>query len=133
MSSQFDLTGRTALVTGAARGLGFAYAKGLAAAGAEVVLNDLREVNVAEAADKLRAQGYKARGMAFDITDESAVAKAFATLDQEGVEIDILINNAGIQFRKPLLELEPAISIPGKGVASALLSACASQKVERIA
>jgi gluconate 5-dehydrogenase len=106
MSSLFDLTGRTALVTGAARGLGFAYAEGLAAAGAAVVINDLREDSVAAAVDKVRARGLDARGLAFDITDETAVAAAFARLDRDGVEIDIVINNAGIQFRKPLLELE---------------------------
>lgn len=44
--------------------------------------------------------------MAFDVTDEKAVSAAFAALDQEGVEVDILINNAGIQFRKPLVDLE---------------------------
>jgi gluconate 5-dehydrogenase len=106
MSALFDLTGRTALITGAGRGLGFAYAEGLAAAGAAVVINDLREENLTEAIGKLQAKGYKVRGLAFDVTDEAAVAAAFAALDQDGVEVDILINNAGIQFRKPLVELE---------------------------
>ena len=106
MSNLFDLTGRTALVTGAGRGLGFAYAQGLAAAGAEVVINDVREENVTGAVEKIRSDGYKARAKAFDITDETAVANAFMELDHDGVEIDILINNAGIQFRKLLVELE---------------------------
>ena len=106
MSSLFDLSGRTALVTGAARGLGFAYAEGLAAAGATVVINDLREESVSEAVAKLLAKGFKALGKAFDITDEAVVDKAFAEFDRDGVEIDILVNNAGIQFRKPMLELE---------------------------
>jgi gluconate 5-dehydrogenase len=106
MPTLFDLTGRTALITGAGRGLGFAYAQGLAAAGAGVVINDVREENTAGAVEKLRANGYKARAKPFDITDEAAVAKAFAELDRDGVEIDILVNNAGIQFRKLLVELE---------------------------
>jgi gluconate 5-dehydrogenase len=106
MSTLFDLTGRTALITGAGRGLGYAYARGLAAAGAEVVINDLRGESVTEAVGKLRSDGYEARAKAFDITDEPAVAKAFEELDHEGVEIDILVNNAGIQFRKLLVELE---------------------------
>ncbi len=106
MSALFDLTGRTALITGAGRGLGFAYAEGLAAAGAAVVINDLCEENLTEALGKLQAKGYKVRGLAFDVTDEAAVAAAFAALDQDAVDVDILINNAGIQFRKPLVELE---------------------------
>ncbi len=110
--SPFDLGGRTALVTGAARGLGLAYAEGLAAAGATVFINDLSEARVNAAVEALSAKWDKLRGsfrgLAFDITDEVAVAAAFAELDREGVAIDILINNAGIQFRKPLLELELA-------------------------
>ena len=106
MSSLFDLTGRTALITGAGRGLGFAYAEGLAAAGAAVVINDLHEENLLEAMGKLQSQGYTARRLVFDVSDEDAVSSAFAELDRDGVDVDILINNAGIQFRKPLVELE---------------------------
>jgi len=54
----------------------------------------------------LQAKSYRARTSAFDVTDEEAVAAAFSVLDQEGVDVDILINNAGIQFRKPLVDLE---------------------------
>ncbi|TKI08523.1 SDR family oxidoreductase [Martelella alba] len=106
MTALFDLSGKTALITGSARGLGFAYAQGLAAAGAKVVLNDLRVDPLNEAVDKLRQQGYQALGGAFDVTSESAVEEAFAQWDAQGVEIDILINNAGIQYRKPMVELE---------------------------
>jgi gluconate 5-dehydrogenase len=106
MSALFDLSGRTALITGAGRGLGFAYAEGLAAAGAAVVINDLRAENMKDALARLQANGCHVRGLAFDVTDEKAVADAFAELDGDGVEVDILINNAGIQFRKPLVELE---------------------------
>lgn len=106
MNNLFDLTGRTALITGSGRGLGLAYAQGLAAAGAAVVINDLRTENLTDAVAKLRAQGYIASGLAFDVTDEAAVNAAFEQLDRDGVEIDILINNAGIQFRKPMVDLE---------------------------
>lgn len=106
MSGLFDLTGRTALITGSGRGIGLAYAEGLAAAGAAIVINDLREENLIDAVAKLKAKGYDVRGLAFNVADEAAVIAAFQTLDKDGVAIDILINNAGIQLRKPMVELE---------------------------
>lgn len=106
MSGLFDLTGRTALITGSSRGIGLAYAEGLAAAGAAVVINALHEENMSEAVARLRAKGYSARGLAFNVAKEAAVIAAFEQLDRDGVEVDILINNAGIQFRKPMVELE---------------------------
>ncbi|MBB5496655.1 SDR family oxidoreductase [Paraburkholderia sp. MM5384-R2] len=106
MTSLFDLSGRTALVTGSTRGIGFALAEGLAMAGARVILNGTQADTVAAAAKRLADQGHDARGRAFDVTDEQAVAAAFAQWDHDGVQIDIVINNAGIQFRKPLVELE---------------------------
>ena len=104
----FDLKGRTALITGSSRGLGRAMAEGLAQAGAAIVLNGTDPVRVAAAAAALRAEGRTVHEAPFDVTDEPAIVSAFATLDAQGVEIDILINNAGIQFRKPMLELETA-------------------------
>ncbi|HHG8772193.1 TPA: SDR family oxidoreductase [Raoultella planticola] len=106
MNALFDLKGKTALVTGSARGLGFAYAEGLAASGASIILNDIRESLLQESVDKLHSKGYEAQGVAFDVTDEAAVENVFAKLDDEGVQVDILINNAGIQYRKPMVELE---------------------------
>jgi gluconate 5-dehydrogenase len=108
MSALFDLTGRTALVTGSVRGIGFALAEGLAAEGASVIVNSRQQAAVDEAVGKLTARGIRARGMAFDVTDQAAVMAAFAELDRDGVEVDILINNAGIQFRKPMVELDLA-------------------------
>ncbi|EGG9452178.1 TPA: SDR family NAD(P)-dependent oxidoreductase, partial [Salmonella enterica subsp. enterica serovar Enteritidis] len=64
MTALFDLTGKTALVTGSARGLGFAYAEGLAAAGARVILNDIRATLLAESVDTLTRKGYDAHGVA---------------------------------------------------------------------
>lgn len=106
MSTLFDLTGRTALITGSARGLGYGFAQGLAEAGAKVVINARNTEQVAQAVAQLRALGHDAQGLPFDVTDEAAVGAAFASLDQQGVEIDILINNAGIQHRMPLVDLE---------------------------
>jgi gluconate 5-dehydrogenase len=104
----FDLTGRTALVTGSSRGLGRAFAEGLAQAGARVVLNGQDAARLAAAAEAMRAEGHAVLTAGFDVTDEAAIVAAFEALDAQGVEIDILVNNAGIQFRKPMLELATA-------------------------
>ncbi len=106
MAGLFDLIGRTALITGSVRGIGLSLAEGLCEAGATVVVNGRKQDAVDAAVAKLQAKGYKARGAVFDVADEAAVVAAFAAFDKGGVEIDILINNAGIQFRKPMVELE---------------------------
>lgn len=90
----FDLTGRTALVTGAGRGIGLAIANGLAQAGARVIING-RDEEVAYSA----AQGINnAAAMAFDITNSKSVETAFQKIEQ----LDILINNVGVRDRKPI-------------------------------
>jgi len=104
----FSLAGRTALVTGSSRGLGYAIATGFAEAGAALVLNGSDPDRLATAASALRDKGYKVTEAAFDVTNESAVTNAFTTLDDAGLAIDILVNNAGIQLRKPLVELSVA-------------------------
>jgi gluconate 5-dehydrogenase len=102
----FDLSGRTALITGSTRGIGFAMAQGLAAAGARVIVNSRQQAAVEEASAKLKGQGFDVRAAAFDVADPHSVATAFAAFDRQGLEIDILVNNAGIQHRAPMLELD---------------------------
>jgi gluconate 5-dehydrogenase len=104
----FDLSGRTALVTGASRGLGRAMAEGLGRAGAKLLVNGVDAGNLARAVEEMRAAGLDAAPLAFDVADEAAVTAAFAGLDAQGVAVDILVNNAGIQFRKPMVELDTA-------------------------
>lgn len=104
----FDLAGRTALVTGSSRGLGLAIARGLAEAGAAIVINGVDAERLEASAALLAREGYKVTPAAFDVTDEQAVAAAFSSLDAAGIEIDILVNNAGVQWRKPMLDLELA-------------------------
>jgi gluconate 5-dehydrogenase len=104
----FDLTGRTALVTGSSRGLGRAIAEGLAKAGARLLVNGVDPARLEAAVAELRAAGYHAEGAAFDVTDEPATVAAFERFDREGLAIDILVNNAGIQVRKPLIEFSTA-------------------------
>jgi gluconate 5-dehydrogenase len=102
----FDLTGKTALVTGSSDGLGLAMARGLAAAGAGIVLNGRDEKKLAQAVASFADSGHKAEADAFDVADEKAVLAAFEHFDAKGVEIDILVNNAGFQLRKPMLDLK---------------------------
>ena len=104
-TASFDLTGRTALITGSSRGLGKAMAQGLAEAGAVVILNGRNAETVAAAAKELRDAGHTVHEAIFDVTGEAAVVAAFEKFDAEGLEIDIVINNAGIQHRQPMLEL----------------------------
>src|SRR5277367_2235784 len=93
----FDLTGKTALVTGSSEGLGLAMARGLATAGARLILNGRDEQKLANAAKSLADDGHNVAARAFDVADEKAVIAAFEHFDAAGVEIDILVNNAGIQ------------------------------------
>lgn len=101
----FDLSGRTALVTGSTRGLGHAIARGLADAGAGIVVNGRSVDAVAASAARLRDDGYTVHEAAFDVTGEADVVKAFEHFDANGLEIDILVNNAGIQHRQPMVDL----------------------------
>jgi gluconate 5-dehydrogenase len=94
----FDLTGKRALVTGSSQGIGHALARGLAAAGAEVVLNGRDEARLKAAATALGAR----HALAFDATDHEAVRKAVDGFEAEVGAIDILVNNAGMQHRAPL-------------------------------
>src|SRR5437868_14402285 len=105
-SPLFDLTGRTALVTGSARGIGLALAQGLGEAGAALVVNSRKQRAVDEAVAALAARGLDVRGAAFDVADSASVAAAFEAFDRQGVQLDILVNNAGIQHRAPMLQLE---------------------------
>jgi gluconate 5-dehydrogenase len=101
----FNLSGKTALITGSSRGLGNAIAMGLAQAGATVIFNGVDPARLAHAVQAAQAQGVQASGVCFDVNDEVAITHAFAAWDAAGVHIDILVNNAGIQFRKPMIEL----------------------------
>ncbi|MDE2364665.1 MAG: SDR family oxidoreductase [Hyphomicrobiales bacterium] len=106
--ASFDLSGRTALVTGSSRGLGRAIVEGLAAAGARVIVNGVDAARIHSAVGELRAAGHNAEGVAFDVTSEASILAAFEKFDADGVRIDILVNNAGIQVRKPLVEFSTA-------------------------
>jgi gluconate 5-dehydrogenase len=103
----FDLTGRRALVTGGGSGLGFAIARGLAHAGASVVLNGRNREKLAAAQAALAAEGRDALTAAFDVTDAVAVSEGVAEIERKQGAIDILVNNAAMNQRKPLEEFAP--------------------------
>ncbi len=101
MPYALDLAGRVALVTGAARGLGFALARGLARAGALVVLNG-RDRAALDEARRTIAQDGDADVESFDVTDRAAVRAGVAAIEARRGAIDVLVNNAGIQRRHPV-------------------------------
>jgi gluconate 5-dehydrogenase len=99
-----SLSGRLALVTGSSRGIGWAIAQGLAAAGARVLLHGRDAARLAQRASDLSAAG----SLAFDVSDAQATADAFATIARDYGKLDIVVNNAGVIPRKPLLETTDA-------------------------
>lgn len=97
----FDLTDKTALVTGSSQGIGLSLARGLASAGAAVVLNGRDAERLDAAAGVLRGEGYQVQTACFDVTKREQVTTAVAELEARA-PIDILVNCAGMQFRAPL-------------------------------
>jgi gluconate 5-dehydrogenase len=104
----FDLSGRLALLTGSSRGIGMHLARGMAEAGATVVINGMNAETVAQTVASLQADGLKAVGKAFDVTNSQAVNEAVDDIEKTTGAIDILVNNAGIQRRTPLLDCDDA-------------------------
>ncbi len=100
----FSLQGRTALITGASRGLGFAMARALGEAGAAVWLNARDAKALAAKSEDLQSIGITAAAAPFDVADETAVIAAMDRIVRERGRLDILIANAGIIVRKPVLE-----------------------------
>lgn len=106
MTKYFDLTGKTALVTGAAHGIGFSMAAALAEAGAKIAFNSSNGKSMELGQRNYRLMGIDARGFVCDVRDETAVRDMVSTIEKEMGNIDILVNNAGIIKRVPALEME---------------------------
>jgi gluconate 5-dehydrogenase len=103
----FDIKGKIALVTGSTHGLGMAMAKGLGHAGATIIINgNSSQIKIDEAVNECKKEGINAIGCKFNVSNEAEVIEAVKKIEKEIGVIDILINNAGIIKRIPLLEME---------------------------
>ncbi len=102
----FDLTGKTALVTGASHGLGMAIAIGLAKAGAQIIVNGRSQERLDNAQKEYARQGVNVATYVFDVTKEEQVIAALDKMEKEVAPIDILVNNAAIIKRVPILEMK---------------------------
>lgn len=101
----FGLTGRTALVTGGCSGLGFAIAVALGKAGAKIAVNGRNPDKCDGAVKDLARLGIEAYASPFDVSDEQATANGFASLRDRGLEVDVLVSNAGTQDRRPVTDM----------------------------
>ncbi|SFD19513.1 gluconate 5-dehydrogenase [Algibacter pectinivorans] len=108
-TSLFDIKGKNALVTGSTHGLGMAMARGLGLAGATVIVNgNSSQEKIDNAVAEYKKEGINAVGYKFNVANEDEVIAAVAKIEAEVGQIDILINNAGIIKRTPLIEMEVA-------------------------
>lgn len=108
MLARFSLEGQVALVTGASRGIGLALAKGLAQAGANVVLAARDAAALAGAQAEIAALGGQCATLVMDVADAASRAHAFSKLQATEGRLDILVNNAGIEHVKPSLHMDEA-------------------------
>ena len=106
--SVYDLTGRRALVTGGARGLGAGTAEALARAGAAVVIGDIQEETGKATADSLRASGATVGFVHLDVTEDASWESAVSQTVGELGGLDIVVNNAGIEISGLVVDLDPA-------------------------
>ena len=104
----FRLDGKVALITGASYGIGFAIAKGMAEAGATIVFNDINQDLVNKGLASYKEIGIEAHGYVCDVTNEEAVGAFIAQVEKEVGNINILVNNAGIIMRIPMVEMTAA-------------------------
>jgi 2-deoxy-D-gluconate 3-dehydrogenase len=122
-SGPFDLSGKVAIVTGGNGGIGLGMARGLAEAGADIVIVGRNEAKSNAAVDEIKQRGARAMSIVVDVTDKAAVADMAELVARELGHIDILVNNAGINIRKPpqALSLEEWDRVIGTNLTSAFL------------
>ena len=106
MPALFSLKGRTALITGSTRGIGFALAKGLGQAGAHILVNGRQPDSVSDTVSTLQSADISASALVADVTQQEQITAAIDRYEAETGPVDILINNAGMQHRAPLDEFD---------------------------
>ncbi len=104
-NSVFDLNGRTALVTGASRGIGAAIAKGLAGAGAQVFVHGQTQASTASTIEAIHDMGHTAHGVVGDLSTPLMGQELIATCEAQAGKLDILVINASAQINAPLADL----------------------------
>ncbi len=107
--ARFDLTGKRALITGSSQGIGLTLARGLGEAGASIIVNGRDKDKLSAAAKSLSDNQIDVAELPFDVTDHAAVAEALNGATSTIGDIDILINNAGMQHRTPLEDFDPVM------------------------
>lgn len=105
----FDLSNKIALVTGSGQGIGFVIAQGLGKAGAYVILNDINKEKLNKAVSILSKEGIMVYGCPFDVTDKKQIHQQILAIEKKVGQIDILVNNVGIQRRGPLETIEESV------------------------
>ena len=103
--SPFDLHNRRALITGSTHGIGLAMAEAIGNAGAEIIISSTNQSRLTQTVQELQHQGLKVSGFHFDVTNEHEVEQTVNKIEQNFGPIDILINNAGLIQRIPLIEM----------------------------
>ena len=129
----FDLTGKVALVTGASYGIGFAIATAMANCGATIVLNDIKQELVDKGLAAYKEAGINAHGYVCDVTNEDAVNEMVKKITEEVGHINVLVNNAGIIKRIPMIEMTAAQLEPYvEDVLDTFLQAITTRKVKNL-
>ena len=102
----FDLTGKTALITGGTHGIGMAIGKTLGQAGAKICVNDISDEKLESCVKEYKNSGIEVYTLKFDVTNEDEVDRGISKIEKEVGNIDILVNNAGIIKRIPILDMD---------------------------
>jgi gluconate 5-dehydrogenase len=101
-TNYFDVTEKIVLITGSNQGIGFSIARGFAQAGSRIILNGRNDEKIKKSIKCLKEEGLESFGYAFDVCNEKEVQKQIALIEEKFGQIDVLVNNAGIQIRGSL-------------------------------